>query len=400
MNCKLKYRLFSRKVPAFQKIDTSRNVNNITREVIRMEDLQHLKVVQHNDLIKAVAKMDKIPLKFFELAVSCLDSVNPPKDNTVYISKEALFSFFKAESSDKDRYYRFRNHLNQMRDQARFSIRYKDGKKIKEEIISVISKISWNNYEDTVLIKFTEDVMPYLVDLKRDFTQYNVVNLSDMSSRYSVILYKWLVMNYKQYKKYENQSNKNPIIDIDELREMTETQNKYKEIGDFERKVLVCVDEISRVSDLNVTYEKIRKGRRIGAIQFFISEKPIKPAAPLDEEYLEKRETKEEREKRMNDSFLKALGTGYLKEMVPKILSIEDSFDKAIVADLYEKVFPIYDEIVKEFGMPELVRHIEYVQDAISKRDGGYDGIYDIAKYLGEIAKNRLARLRIEQTLK
>lgn len=393
------YGLLSIEVPPLIESNTSRIQNNITREVIRMEDLQHLKVVQHNDLIKAVAKMDKIPLKFFELAVSCLDSVNPPEDNTVYISKEALFSFFKAESSDKDRYYRFRNHLNRMRDQARFSVRYKNGKKITEEIISVISKISWSNYDDAVLIKFTEDVMPYLVDLKRDFTQYNVINLSDMSSRYSVVLYKWLVMHYKQYKKYSNVANKNPIISLTELRELTETQDKYKDFRNFEKSVLSCVDEISQVSDLNVTYEKIKKGRRIGSIQFFITEKPIKTVAPLDGEYLQKRETKEEREKRLEASIAKAVTSDYfIKLNEYHVITGAVFANREALASLYDDLFPIYSKIEKEFGYSEVERHIKYMQNQLSTRTESREDISSLTKYLTRAAENYLNRLRSEQT--
>ena len=44
------------------------------KQVCHMDEIQKRKVVQHNDLISSVAKMDKIPLKIFELAVSCIDT--------------------------------------------------------------------------------------------------------------------------------------------------------------------------------------------------------------------------------------------------------------------------------------------------------------------------------------
>lgn len=50
-------------------------------------------MVEHNSLITSIAKMDKTPLKMFELAVSLIDTENPPKDQTVYLSKRELFAF-------------------------------------------------------------------------------------------------------------------------------------------------------------------------------------------------------------------------------------------------------------------------------------------------------------------
>ena len=62
--------------------------------VCTLNDLEKRKVVEHNALIQSVAKMQKTALKMFELAVSCIDTENPPKDNIIYLSKKELFSFF------------------------------------------------------------------------------------------------------------------------------------------------------------------------------------------------------------------------------------------------------------------------------------------------------------------
>ncbi|WP_035945135.1 replication initiation protein, partial [Kurthia huakuii] len=63
--------------------------------------MKNVKVVQANDLITSVAKMDKIPLKIFELAVSQIDIENPPEDNSIVLSKKQLFAFFNATDGNK-----------------------------------------------------------------------------------------------------------------------------------------------------------------------------------------------------------------------------------------------------------------------------------------------------------
>ena len=69
--------------------------------VCTLNDLEKRKVVEHNALIQSVAKMQKTALKMFELAVSCIDTEEPPKNNTVYLSKSELFKFFEVSSSSK-----------------------------------------------------------------------------------------------------------------------------------------------------------------------------------------------------------------------------------------------------------------------------------------------------------
>lgn len=63
-----------------------------------MDELQKRKVIEHNDLITSVAKMDKVPLKIFELAVSCIDTDNPPKDNIVYLSKKNYLASLTSQT--------------------------------------------------------------------------------------------------------------------------------------------------------------------------------------------------------------------------------------------------------------------------------------------------------------
>ena len=92
-----------------------------TRQVHTLNELSKRKVVEHNSLITSIAKMDKTPLKMFELAVSLIDTDNPPQDQTVYLSKQELFAFFKVNDSNK--HSRFKEAIEKMQKQAFFQIK-------------------------------------------------------------------------------------------------------------------------------------------------------------------------------------------------------------------------------------------------------------------------------------
>ena len=91
---------------------------NEERAVGSLKEIEKRKIVEHNDLITSVAKMDKTPLKIFELAVSCIDTENPPKDNTIYLSKKELFTFF--EVSDNGKHSRFKQAIEKIQKKAFF----------------------------------------------------------------------------------------------------------------------------------------------------------------------------------------------------------------------------------------------------------------------------------------
>jgi plasmid replication initiation protein len=50
--------------------------------------------------------------------------------------------------------------------------------------------------------------MPYLIDLGTKFTQYALSDIMELNSKYSIILYKWLSMQFNQYEHYTKQRRK------------------------------------------------------------------------------------------------------------------------------------------------------------------------------------------------
>ena len=254
-----------------------------TRQVQTLSELPKRKVVEHNSLITSIAKMDKTPLKMFELAVSLIDTENPPKDQTVYLSKQELFAFFNVDDSNK--HSRFKEAIEKMQKQAFFKIKKAKEKGYEFESIVPIPYVKWADYHDEVTIRFSPEIMPYLINLKTNFTQHALSEISELNSKYAIILYRWLSMNYNQYEHYSVKGGRreeqvesycNPIITIRELRDTTDTVSEYKKFTDFERRVLKDpIKEITNHTSFNVTYEKVKKGRSIESIVFHISKNQV-----------------------------------------------------------------------------------------------------------------------------
>lgn len=253
------------------------------KQVLILNELSKRKVVEHNSLITSIAKMDKTPLKMFELAVSLIDTENPPEDQTVYLSKREMFAFFNVDDSNK--HSRFKEAIEKMQKQAFFKIKKAKEKGYEFESIVPIPYVKWADYHDEVTIRFSPEIMPYLINLKTNFTQHALSEISELNSKYAIILYRWLSMNYNQYEHYSVKGGRreeqvesycNPIITIRELRDTTDTVSEYKKFTDFERRVLKDpIKEITNHTSFNVTYEKVKKGRSIESIVFHISKNQV-----------------------------------------------------------------------------------------------------------------------------
>lgn len=391
--------------------------NSISRKVISMSELNNKKVVQHNDLIMSVAKMDAVPLKFFELAVACLDTEDVPADRTVYVSKELLFSFFKAKSQNK--HSKFKEALLQVHQQAVFLMNELDEETGKYEyrIISPLERTAWNDYGDDVSFKFTESIMPFLIELKSNFTQYLLSDIGKLNSKHAITIYKWLSMNYNQYEYYKANGNRtekqlesliNPIISIRDLRKITDTEKSYAEMTDFTKRILDnSTSMITENTTLNVEYKKIKKGNRVADIQFFITKKQVAQnefykEEQQDPDYLQSKEEQALEQQRLYFEGMQNTYTTFLMEST--LISFEDMRDADLIVNLQKRVYPLYDELKQLRGIAAVKKHTNYVasnRQAYSKKNIAKYLYESVSKYLVNIKKqntnNQEAEIRTEQ---
>ncbi len=380
------------------KIITKNDRNSNERIVCSLKEIEKRKIVEHNDLITSIAKMDKVPLKIFELAVSCIDTENLPKENTIYLSKSELFSFFKVDDSNK--HHRFKEAIKVMQKEAFFEIREEAGKGFKFKSIVPIPYVEWTDYHDEVKIEFHREIMPYLIELKKNFTQYALSDVMELNSKYSIILYKWLSMNYNQYEHYsakggrrvnQVESYRNPSITVKELREITDTIHEYKRMQDFTRWTLEKpLEEINAHTSFNVTYEKVKKGRSIDSVVFHIERKRSADDNSYKLEntaYQEGNKVKEETEDKLA---IEAMKSKYTKLLIENfLLSPLEMTDTATMAGLQAHVYPLYDELKELRGLNGVKDHLSYVrakQEAYSKRN--------IAKYLKKAIEQYLSTVK------
>ncbi|WP_416432675.1 MULTISPECIES: RepB family plasmid replication initiator protein [Lactococcus] len=371
---------------------------NNQKQVLTLNELSKRKVVEHNSLITSIAKMDKTPLKMFELAVSCIDTENPPKDNTVYLSKTDLFAFFKV--SDNDKHSRFKEAVEKMQKQAFFQIKEEAGKGFKFKSIVPIPYVEWTDYYDEVKIEFHREIMPYLINLKKNFTQHALSDIAELNSKYSIILYRWLSMNYNQHEHYsvkggrrveQVEAYRNPSISMEELRIMTDTVNEYKDFRNFEKRILKnSIEEITEHTSFNVTYDKIKKGRSIDSIVFHIEKKRQADDNSYkleDQAYQADKKQKEETEKELVFQAMESKYTKLLSENF--LIGMNDIMDTATMAGLQKNVYPLYDELKELRGLNGVKDHLSYVaikQEAYSKRN--------IAKYLKKAIEQYLPTVK------
>ena len=266
-----------------------------------------------------------------------------------------------------------------------------------------IPYVEWTDYHDEVKIEFHREIMPYLINLKKNFTQHALSEISELNSKYSIILYRWLSMNYNQYEHYsakggrrteQVESYRNPSISVKELRIMTDTVNEYQRFTNFTKKILdIPLKEINAYTSFNVTYEKVKKGRSIDSIVFHIEKKRMADdnSYKLDDRaYQEDKARKAETEDKLAIEAMKSKYTTLLLENM--LLSPFEMQDTKIMAGLQVHVYPLYDELKELRGLNGVKDHLSYV----ASRREEYSK-HNIARYLKKAIEQYLPTVKRQE---
>ena len=142
-----------------------------------------------------------------------------------------------------------------------------DNKSFWVETEEKIFKFRW--FSEIEIIKgsgkvnllLNSNIKRYLLQLHENFTKYELYNILALKGKYSIRLYEW-------FKSYSFLKEKE--IEINKLKYILEAE-KYKEFKAFRRRVIEpAVTEINEYTDLEVSYEKVKSGKSVSALIFYI----------------------------------------------------------------------------------------------------------------------------------
>lgn len=155
-----------------------------------------------------------------------------------------------------------------------------------ETTVSWLAKATISSKSGIAKIELDKDLVPYLFDLKNKFLSYGLKNILNMKSQYSIRIYELLKshhdMRISQVDKRDAVEREGSpqkttwTIDLDELKKMlmVDKIKTYDNFKDFRKKVLeVAQKEINELTDTNIYFEPITKGRKVVKIKFSIIRK-------------------------------------------------------------------------------------------------------------------------------
>lgn len=226
------------------------------------EDIESEKfyyVVEHNDLItKASHDLTARELKIMDYVISKIK----PDDKNFNIVETSLYE------------------LNKILGLTRTGKNYSDmaetiGTLRKKEVLiydeheRTVTQTGWvesAKYHESgkVQIRLSSELTPYLLELKKDYTQYLLFDTVQLDSKYSILLYKLM----RETDKTKGESM--PILETtpERLQKQLGSPESYT-FGQFNQKVLKpAIEEINlKINDMNLTVQQGRRGRKVVALK-------------------------------------------------------------------------------------------------------------------------------------
>ena len=224
------------------------------------------KVVQLNKFIKGdVSAFSVNDLKIFKLIISKVDS------------KESLFKDFYEITTDeikalnineKHLYSETRKTLKRL---ANIYITFDEGDSIRE-VGLIRNDFKFEKYTKKILINFNDDMGEYLINLKKNFFMYDLIDIVNFKFKHTIKFYEYI----------KSQSLNVIKLKIETIKEILDLRNKYSRYTNFRTDVLeVILEEINESSNtLYISYSEERIASKVEYIIFHV--KRIKNDLLLD----------------------------------------------------------------------------------------------------------------------
>lgn len=312
-------------------------------------------VVKANKLVEARSRLSRNEQKVLLHAISKLDHIEQISFNTIEMDIKEFAELIKVKGK---MYEELRDIVRGLR-KKEVIIDTPD----KEYITGWLSSITLNKGTGKMKLRFDEDLVPYLLQLKQHFTRYELKNILYLKSIHAIRLYE--LLKCWEYRKEPWK------LEMDEFRRLMMLEEQYERPYDLKKRVLdPSKKDINKHTDINIDYELIEYGRSYSHIEFIIEPKSVE-----------------------KEIYIKYLNQFYnIKDMKIKMGLKNENFNTEQIMNLYDLAI---NKVQDEFDPFEYIRlnylHVKslkqvrnvyaYLCDAIAKDYAAARGQLSLLEY-------------------
>jgi plasmid replication initiation protein len=224
-------------------------------------------VTQSNDLLNASYTLTLNERRVLLACISQLDSRTEFNSTTpIFLNVNDAHDLFFDEQTAKDTFKQMVQATKQL--QSRLVTLFWDDN-TKECNTYFVQTINIDHKKRELKIYFAIGILPYLTQLKSNFTSYKLMNISRLTSVHAMRVYELIVQwscqtSTAHYKE----------IDIDQFKLLLGLENKYKQIAHLKARVIEpVIKQINENTDFELEIKLKKYTSSFDHIQFFYNKK-------------------------------------------------------------------------------------------------------------------------------
>ena len=221
-------------------------------------------VAKSNDLIIASYELTRNEQR---LLLACISQINS-QPNAVEITMQDEFVVTTEQmkelykESSKDNVYRDLNLVANSLFEREVKIALPDNEMLRTRFVS---SVLFQPEKSQITVTFAQKILPYLTQLKKNFTRYRLADTVELTSVYAIRLYEMVVC-------WQGQNRWSETVDLGEFRYMMGCVGKYKQFGQLRQSVIEkAVDQINENTayHVSVKYRKIKHTYKSVTFSFY-----------------------------------------------------------------------------------------------------------------------------------
>jgi len=222
--------------------------------IVKIEENKNNVVVKHKDLVwNARYKLSELGLKVVAVLISMIN-VNDEDFKEYHIK---ISDFKELINSNSKKVYEYVDVMTDELMSKPF--------KIEDEKFNWVYYAKYHEGDNYVTLKIAPELKPYLLALKSNFIEYNIVNILPLRSSYVIRLYELLKSKWSEYKHY-NKSAKSYTFElkIDWLREYFEIPISYQYSSHIKKLIIEkAKKQFKEKTDIWFKYEEQKIGKKV-----------------------------------------------------------------------------------------------------------------------------------------
>ena len=230
--------------------------------IVKIENNKNNIVIKNHELIhNARYKLSALSLKIVAILISMINKDDPEFEEYMI----NINDFKELIDSNSNNTYKYTHKI--------ISELLSNPLKIENEQFNWVSYGKYTKNEGVVTFEIHRELKPYLLEVKKNFLKYNVINILPLKSGYLIRLYEICKDKFEEVRRYKKVNNVKYELKISEMKKLFCTPSSYQYSSHIKKLILdKAVEQFKEKTDIKISYEEIKIGRRFDRIIFTISE--------------------------------------------------------------------------------------------------------------------------------